>query len=204
MAGGSRFGAGRPAHRPCETGFRSVDIRRFAREGLLARPGRHGWQWTEDGVKVASIGLRVDLDAHAIHFDYRQTVDGKARDIKFTVWLETTACNFGGVRWWWRCPNCSRRCARLFLVTGGMGCQPCLKMSFASQREDAVGRSWRRTQKVEAALGFDGSPGRRMHRKTRERMYCALEREEDVRDAALVDGLARLFANAGTPPPNGW
>jgi hypothetical protein len=71
-------------------------------------------------------------------------------------------------------------------------------MAYASQREDAVGRSWRRTQKVERALGIDGSPGRQMHKKTRERLYDALEREECLRDGMLADGLARLFANAGS------
>jgi hypothetical protein len=185
-------------------GYRSVDVRRFAREGMLARSGWHGWQWTENGVKVASIGLRVDLDAHAIRFEYQQTVDGKTRDIKVTVWLETTACHLGGTRWWWRCPNCSRRCANLYLVLGGLGCRACLKMTYASQREDTVGRSWRRTQKIERALGIDGSPGRRMHKKTRERLYDALAREEERRDWLIGAGIARLFANAGIAPPDGW
>ena len=204
MAGGSRFGAGRPAYRPCETGYRSVDIRRFARQGMLARPGWHGWQWTVDGEAVASIGLRVDDAARSIRFEYRQTVGGMSRDIKVTAWTETTPCHFGGVRWWWRCPNCSRRCARLFLVTGGMGCRTCLRMIYASQREDEVGRSWRRTQRIEAALGMDGGSGRRMHDKTREGLFDALEREEDVRDGALAERLARIFANAKVSIPDGW
>lgn len=205
MAGGMRYGAGRPAHRPCEAGYRSVDVRRFAREGMLARSGWHGWRWTNDGVQVASISFIVDPSARSIRFEYRQTVDGKARDIKVTAWTETTPCHFGGVRWWWRCPNCSRRCARLFLVTGGMGCRACLRMIYASQREDAVGRSWRRTQKIERVLGIDGGSGRRrMQEKTRERLHDALEREEDVRDGALAEGIARIFANAKVAIPDGW
>jgi hypothetical protein len=203
MAGGSRFGAGRPAYRPCELSYRSVDVRRFAREGMLGRSGRHGWRWTVDGETVASIGLSVEHSASCILFDYRQTVDGKSSDIKVTVRIEPTPCHFGGSRWWFRCPNCARRCARLFLVVGGMGCQRCLRIIYASQRDDAIGRSWRRTQKIERALGIDGGSGRRMHEKTRERLYDALEREECVRDEMMADGLARLFSNAGIPLPDG-
>ena len=77
-------------------------------------------------------------------------------------------------------------------------------MIYASQREDEVGRSWRRTQRIEAALGMDGGSGRRMHDKTREGLFDALEREEDVRDGALAERLARIFANAKVSIPDGW
>ena len=154
MSGGSRYGAGRPAHRPCESAYRSVDIRRFAREGMLNRPGRHGWCWYNDDLgTVATIRLYVDNVARFIRFEYRETIAGRSRDVRIAAWTETTPCNFGGVRWWFRCPNCRRRCARLFIVNRGMGCLVCLRMAYASQREDSIGRSWRRTQKIEVALG---------------------------------------------------
>jgi hypothetical protein len=203
MAGGWRYGAGRPAFRPCETGYLSVDVRGLARDGLLTRPGWCSLTWSRDGLQVGAVGLHIDA-GQSVRFDFTQTRSGQSRRVSTVVWLDMQPCHFGGSRWWWRCPNCSRRCARLFLVTGGMGCRACLRMAYASQREDAVGRSWRRTQKVERALGIDGSPGRQMHKKTRERLYDALEREECLRDGMLADGLARLFANAGVPVPNDW
>lgn len=201
MAGGSRFGAGRPAYRPCEAHYRSVDIRRFHREGMLARPGRWGWQWTRDGDQVASISLVISTDT--ILFDYRQRDSGNDwRDIKVTARLERTPCHFGGERVWFACPRCWRRCTRLFMVTGGMGCRKCFRMVYQSQREDGIGRSWRRTAKLEKALGIDGGPRRRMYRRTRDRLIDALCREEDRRDMLVSYGIARLFANAGMPVPD--
>ena len=39
--------------------YRTLDVRRWAREGLL-RPGYWGgWQWTRDGETVASIQMRA-------------------------------------------------------------------------------------------------------------------------------------------------
>ena len=49
--------------------YRSIDVRRWAREGLLT-PGRcFGWQWFIEGEKVASIQVQA---AHGqVHLIYR-------------------------------------------------------------------------------------------------------------------------------------
>ena len=75
-------------------------------------------------------------------------------------------------------------------------------MTYASQRKDAIGRSWRRTQKIERALGIDGGTGRRMHGTTRERLTGDLVREEAAREWMMEDGLAKVLANAGIPAPD--
>ncbi|MFM1988274.1 MAG: hypothetical protein RJA99_1231 [Pseudomonadota bacterium] len=195
MTGGMRYGAGRPAFRPCAAHYMSIDVRRLAREGLLSRPGWSGWTWSQDGERIGSIGLRVNPGL-SVTFEFNQTRQGKSRPVSATAWLESTPCAFGGRRWWWRCPNCSRRCARLFIVTGGLGCLSCLRMVHLSQRMTPIDRSWRRTQKAEAALGMDGSGRRRLHQRTRERLYDVLGREEDFRDAAVGFAIERLWANA--------
>jgi hypothetical protein len=42
--------------------YRTLDVRRWAREGVL-RPGYcGGWQWTRDGETVASIQMRAEQD----------------------------------------------------------------------------------------------------------------------------------------------
>ena len=192
MAGGWRFGAGRPAFRPCEAGYLSVDVRGLARDGLLDRSGWRSLTWTQDGEQVGAVGLHIDA-GESVRFDFTQTRNGEARRVSVAAWLERTHCHFGGSRWWWRCPNCSRRCARLFIVTGGLGCLSCLRMAHRSQRMSPIDRSWRRTAKAEQALGLDGSPRRRLHKRTRERLFAALEREEEFRDAAVGAALVGLL-----------
>ncbi len=120
MSGGLRYGAGRPAFRPCDAHHLSLDVRRLAREGLLGRSGWSGWTWRRDGEQVGHIGLHIDA-GRSVRFDFTQTRQGERRPVSVTAWLDSTPCTYGGSRWWWRCPNCSRRCARLFIVTGGLG-----------------------------------------------------------------------------------
>jgi hypothetical protein len=69
-------------------------------------------------------------------------------------------------------------------------------MTHLSQRLSAIDRSWRRTQRAEAALGIDGPGKRRLHQRTRERLHDALWREEEFRDAAVGLAIERLWTHA--------
>jgi hypothetical protein len=53
------YGSGRPAYRAKANYLLSIDVRRWAREGKLPGPGYFGWQWTRNGEKTGSIGVRV-------------------------------------------------------------------------------------------------------------------------------------------------
>ena len=59
--GGMRWGAGRPGWHVKAEHCKSIDARRWAREGILqgSRSGAWGW-WTDDGEKTGSISYRSD------------------------------------------------------------------------------------------------------------------------------------------------
>lgn len=67
----------------------------------------------------------------------------ETRDIDYWIDLETTPCNFGGERWWFRCPlvrsgvPCKRRCFKLYCPPGGdyYGCRECYDLSYRSAQE---------------------------------------------------------------------
>lgn len=168
-----------------------MDIRQLHRAGVLDRHGTRGWRWTdEDGNETASIS--IDVAHESLTFRYRQTIQGEERVIRVPVQLTRTACNYGNSRPWFRCPNCARRCARLFIVTGGMGCQRCLHMAYSSQRDDPIGRSWRRQSKIERRLGDNLSRPKGMHRRTAARLVDAYWREEMHKDELFCVAAARL------------
>jgi hypothetical protein len=51
--------------------YRTLDVRRWAREGVL-RPGYWGgWQWTRDGETVASIQMRAEQDRVILIYRHR-------------------------------------------------------------------------------------------------------------------------------------
>ena len=190
MKGGYRSGAGRPASRPQTSWSVRLDVRKLARDGLLTPDRQTTWRWSN--------GLVATLAAHTHHLalSYRYTFTEGPRDVQSNVVLEKTPCQFGGTRTWFACPRCHRRVAILYLW-GWPSCRTCTRMAYPSQSEDAIGRSWRRTGKIETKLagGADKWNYRRpkgMRRATFKRLMEAYWREDMLRDDALAAFMARM------------
>ena len=70
--------------------------------------------WSRDGDHVVSIRWLADLwNPAAPHMRLRyHAAETRIDDY---VRLEATSPAFGGTRWWFTCPSCGRRCAKLHL-----------------------------------------------------------------------------------------
>jgi len=136
---------------------RTLDVRRWAREGML-RPGYcGGWQWTRDGETVASIQMRAEQDRVILIYKHRSSGD-EWKDEQYPVRIVRTPCHLGGSRAWFICPalGCGRRVAILY--GGGIfACRHCYQLAYASAREDAGGRATRRADRLRVLL--DWEPG---------------------------------------------
>jgi hypothetical protein len=83
--------------------YNALDVRRWAREGVL-RPGYWGgWQWTRNGETVASIQLRAEQDRAILIYRHRSG-DAEWEDEHYAVRIVRTPCNLGGSRAWFICP----------------------------------------------------------------------------------------------------
>ncbi len=91
--------------------YRTLDVRRWAREGVL-RPGYWGgWQWTRDGETVASIQMRAEQDR--VILIYKRRSGGEDwKDEQYPVRIVRTRCHLGGSRAWFICPAVWLRAAR--------------------------------------------------------------------------------------------
>lgn len=185
--GGSRFGAGRPGWHLKSEHLRSIDARRWAREGMLA-PGRAGgWFWSDrdTGETLASIGYASEAGAVILTFTAGD------EPVRQRVPILSTGCNYGGARQWFGCPRCGRRVALLYLRGARFACRHCQRVAYASQSEDELGRLWRKQAKAEAELGKNWSRPKGMHRATRERILAVIWKCEERRDDALAEFLIR-------------
>jgi hypothetical protein len=135
--------------------YRTLDVRRWAREGML-RPGHWGgWQWTRNGEVVASIRMRAEEDR--VFLMYRHRSGGEDwKDEQYPVRIVRTSCHLGGSRPWFICPavNCGRRVAILY--GGGIfACRRCYQLAYASSREDAGDRATRRADRLRVRLSWE-------------------------------------------------
>ena len=193
--GGSRWGAGRPAYRPAAGNYRRLDIRRMVKAGCIRPHNWFGWQWlNNEGEQVASVRCTVNREADRLTVTYRwkNSYETKWLPVDKHVWLTSTACNYGGVRWLFSCPCCQRRAAVLYIMGGTLRCARCGRVSYASQRGDAMDRAWIKQRKIEAKLTDGWQKPKRMRWKTFKRLQERISECERQKDNALMVAMMRL------------
>jgi len=57
--------------------------------------------------------------------------------VSYSVELDTTHCNYGGKRYWFLCPICKKRVAKIYLPSGGkyFACRSCNYLTYRSCKE---------------------------------------------------------------------
>jgi hypothetical protein len=135
--------------------LRNIDVRRWAREGMLQPGYRGGWQWSRNGQQVASIRMRAEADRVILSYRHRSG-GGDWKDEGYPVYIARTACPLGGSRAWFICPavGCRRRVAILY---GGtiFACRRCHQLAYDSTREDASDRATRRADHIRMRLSWE-------------------------------------------------
>jgi hypothetical protein len=105
-------GSGRPKLHYAVEDCQRVSAHRLVRGQWGDEPGREG------------------LMAHLV-----ARVDGK--DFRQACRMHSTPCRFGGRRWWFDCPGCRRRVARLYVPPGRpwFRCRRCHGLTYRSCQE---------------------------------------------------------------------
>jgi hypothetical protein len=108
------------------------------------------------------------------------------------VWLDWTACNYGGARPWFTCPACGRRAGALYWQNRAtaplrLSCRLCARLAYQSQRADAVDRATKRVERLERKLHRMDVRGREMlvkpkgmHWRTFERISARIDVAADA------------------------
>lgn len=180
--------------------LRSLDVRRWARDGLLA-PGRSfGWYWTQDGERVGDIRVHVACDE--VRLEYRtRDYGGEWEPMNYPVRLLRTDCHLGGERLWFRCPalGFGRRVALLY---GGkvFACRHCHQLAYPSQRERPFERYQRRAERIMGRLGWSDEDDRYlkgkpkgMHRRTYHRHLGDLDTFMAASDCEFLAYISARF-----------
>jgi hypothetical protein len=107
--GGAFSGRNDYATTPTVEACRSLDINWLHQEGCLDVGASGSIRWSEDDEQVASLSYRIvsNGESRAVILSYTM-VDhrtGDSEEHEYSIPIETTACNFGGERPWFRCPG---------------------------------------------------------------------------------------------------
>ena len=205
----------RPAYggRPTCEGCKSIDVRRWHRDGRLHAGQYFSWSWTRGGEPSGSISVRTEPDAVVLMFRSRNWRDSEWKSVEQRVPITWTACRLGGRRPWFVCSvycggrYCGRRVALLYGAGELFACRRCYGLAYASQQESAPHRGLGKAQKIRLRLG--GSPNmldefpnkpKRMHWRTYDRLRRAHDIAEERSTIALmrfVDQLSHRLSPRG-------
>lgn len=75
----------------------------------------------------------------------------------FSLSLTTTQAGYG-LRYWYVCLYCQRRCARLYIGSKHIACRKCFNLYYASQSEDNLARMYRLIRSKRRAIGSADTP----------------------------------------------
>lgn len=95
------------------------------------------------GIVVSTCDLVKEQMNIRLSYNITDRGTGEKTDYNYEVGLITTSCNFGGNRYWFRCPiaGCWKRVGKLYLPPTGMyfGCRHCYDLTYRSCRNS---HSW--------------------------------------------------------------
>ena len=114
------------------------------------------WTWSRWGAVTCSVAITRIPDRGGIDLEFD---NGTRRYVAF----DETPARFGGVRQWFCCPRCARRCRVIDDGREGFGCRRCYGRSYRSEYEkkfaDAADRSLRRARAIVTRLGGEEPEG---------------------------------------------
>ena len=160
-----------------------VDIRWLKKQGYL-QAGKVGClSWSRGDEPTGSITFRVEQDQ--IVLNYRQRPHGgEWEDVEEVVRFERTACNYGGYRTWFLCPNCWKRVAVLYGAAKYFLCRHCYDLTYAIQQEQKVDRLMRKARKIRERLGASGNLTEPIWQKPKGMHQTTFDRLRNKADAA--------------------
>jgi hypothetical protein len=184
----------------------SVDVRYLHREGLLIPGHSFSLRWSRAGRQTGSIGGEVSDGRVTFFYRHRRGLGSEWEDVRESVPLTCTACNFGGKRPWFICPgaDCGRRVAILYGPGRYFLCRHCYDLTYQSQRDNNMYRALHRAQDIRRRLGgsanmtepFPEKP-KGMHWRTYERLWWEHHEAEMDQLAGMREWLDKFEMKVG-------
>ena len=195
-------GSGRWGGSPTCEDYHAVDVRHYARQGFLTPGASCCTRWYRGERETGSLGVVAGQDCLLLSYQVGSG-GGQPTFVCQRIEMEYTFPHFGGQRPWFTCPQCGRRCAKLY---GGSPflCRQCRGLAYQSQREGQSGRELRRAQRIRERLG--GAPSialpfpprpKGMHNKTYRKTRAEAEALEQAAWGTILRGVGHLLDGLG-------
>lgn len=186
---------------------RCLDINRMVKLGAIQEScfkSGGSWVWSdkETGEERSRIGYEcntIDISNSYLRLSYKFT--DTERSIDYKIRLVRTYPRYGGVRFWFICPERGKRVAKLYLIPsdGRFVSRHVYKVYYASQMKGKLDREidkkWKLLNKVEGTY-FPQRP-KGMHQKTFDRIVDKFIAQEELCDWMMIQRFGKMGLGGG-------
>jgi len=146
---------------------RHIDMVFLRKQGYLRGFVRRSIGWKCGDRSTGSLMAEISVcDDPYMLLDYRTRSESGAqwRSMRYRVSLDSTSCPYGGVRWWFRCPNkrCNKRVRILYAHGDYFVCRGCAGLWYESQKY----------VRADLQVFEDLSKAKRLERSLKRRCYA--------------------------------
>lgn len=110
--------------------FYSLDSRKMAKACVFKSDNHSSWNW-HNAIGEVIASLNYEYQPNKLILSY----ESKGKNYSYSVPISTTPCNYGGVRYWFNCPQCTKRVAKLYLKHSMFYCRSCHALNYATQQD---------------------------------------------------------------------
>lgn len=147
-----------------------------------------------------AIGFKIEpLNHNAVIVDDQIRVTyGKHKKSSYSIPIDKQPCNYGGFRYFFKCPLCQQRMRILYFAQKSLFlCRKCLNLGYDTQQLRPSRRYTHTEKKIEALLKDKGgsiyTKPPHMHGKTYKRLMSKLDYYKDKWHQAYNDDLRAWF-----------
>lgn len=178
-----------------------LNINRMIKQGAIEKGCMKSgsWQWLCNGEVHSSVNYTSDmLDIENAYLELRYTTKawGEKEDINYKIPIVYTRPNYGGYRFWFKCPFQHVRASVLYSPLGGryFASRKAYNLKYASQSEGETDRAIARMWRAKGKLVNEYSRPKGMHKETYERfLNNVYEAEDACNQVALSRFGMRIF-----------
>ena len=176
----------------------SIDLAWLRRKKLFNIGRSSKLTWSRAGNPTGSIQVWCERDHVRLIYRHKPR-GGEWQDVNERVPLAESVTRFGGLRQWFVCLSCNKRC-RVRYGGGRFRCRRCNGLKYDTQYEPAFARAASRVLKIRARLGGKGGlddPFPPKPKGIHWRTYQRLEAEAERLENAWTVGIAGKFGMFG-------
>ena len=159
----------------------------------LCKEGYMHWGGADAKTAKASVSFKLNTMKEHKYLEVKYVCNEDV--MEYPITLEVTRPNYGGLRWWFRCPCCGERVADLYIKKRFFCCRKCNNLSYRSQQYSFYDRMRLMSDKYERIASENGLKKKWMHWNTYERLMDKVEYYDNMSLGSLQKMLWKLITS---------